>query len=108
MEWWTAGTYGLVLAVLEHVLGEVEDIPRECNVAVIALVLNGRTTDTLGAANETSVLRLEVALSHTCLDDVLAKIFEAGLGVLRLRLLDVAMTALDARGCQPGTSKVKV
>lgn len=108
MEWWTAGTYGLVLAVLEHVLGEVEDIPRECNVAVIALVLNGRTTDTFGAADEASVLRLEVAFSYTCLDDVLTKIFEAGLGVLRLRLLDVAMTALDARGCQPGTSKVKV
>jgi len=69
-------------------------------------VLDGGTADTLGAANEASVRRLEVTLSHACLDDVHAKVLEAGGRVLRLGLSNVAMAAFDAEMCQFGTSKV--
>jgi hypothetical protein len=71
-------------------------------------VLNGRTADALGAANEPSVLRLEATLLHARLDDVLAKVLEAGGRVLRLRLFNIAMAAPDARGCQSGTSEAWV
>lgn len=70
--------------VLEHVLREIGDSPRERDVAVVALVLDGRAADTQSAADEASGGGLEVALSHTCLDDVLAEVLEALGGVLRL------------------------
>jgi hypothetical protein len=94
--------------VLEHVLREIGDSPRERDVAVVALVLDGRAADAQSAANEASGGGLEVAFSYTCLDDVLAEVLEALGGVLRLRLLGLALTALDARRCQHGTSGVCV
>jgi hypothetical protein len=71
-------------------------------------VLDGRIADALGAANEASVLGLELTLLHARLDDVLAEVLEADGRVLRLRLLDIAVAAPDARGCQFGTSEVWV
>jgi hypothetical protein len=71
-------------------------------------VLDGRTADALGAANEASVLGLELTLLHARLDDVLAKILEAGGRVLRLGLFNIAMAAPDARGCQYGASEAWV
>jgi hypothetical protein len=71
-------------------------------------VLDCRTADALGAANESSVSRLEVTLLHACLDDVLAEVLEAGGRVLRLRLFDIAVAAPDARGCQFGTSEERM
>jgi hypothetical protein len=94
---WIAGTYSLVLVVLEHVLREVGDGPRERDVAVVALVLDGGTAETQTAADEASGRGLEVTVLYAGLDDVLAEILEAGGRVLRLGLLDLALTALDAR-----------
>lgn len=73
---------------------------------MIALVLDSRAAETQGAANEASFRRSEVAFFHSSLNDVFAKVLEAGSRVLRLRLLDVAMTALDTRRYQHCTSKV--
>ena len=99
---WIAGTYSLVLVVLEHVLREVGDGPRERDVAVVALVLDGRAAETQTAADEASGCGLEVAVLDARLDDVLAEVLEAGCRVLRLRLLDLALAALDAGRGQYG------
>lgn len=72
-----AKTYRLVLPVLEHALGEVLVVPREGDFAVVALMLNGRATDTERAANKAFRLRVEgffVLLAH---DDLLLQVGEA-------------------------------
>jgi hypothetical protein len=100
---WIAGTYSLIFVVLEHVLREVGDSPRERDVAVVALVLDGGTAETQTAADEASGRGLEVTVLYAGLDDVLAEVLEAGGRVLRLRLLDLALAALDAGRGQYGT-----
>jgi hypothetical protein len=99
---WIAGTYSLIFVVLEHVLREVGDSPRERDVAVVALVLDGGTAETQTAADEASGRGLEVTVLYAGLDDVLAEVLEAGGRVLRLRLLDLALAALDAGRGQYG------
>jgi hypothetical protein len=99
---WIAGTYSLIFVVLEHVLREVGDSPRERDVAVVALVLDGGTAETQTAADEASGRGLEVTVLYAGLDDVLAEVLEAGGRVLRLRLLDLALAALDAGRSQYG------
>jgi hypothetical protein len=99
---WIAGTYSLIFVVLEHVLREVGDSPRERDVAVVALVLDGGTAETQTAADEASGRGLEVTVLYAGLDDVLAEVLEPGGRVLRLRLLDLALAALDAGRGQYG------
>jgi hypothetical protein len=65
-------------------------------------VLDGGTAETQTAADEASGRGLEVTVLYAGLDDVLAEVLEAGGRVLRLRLLDLALAALDAGRSQYG------
>ena len=64
-------TYGLILPVLKHALGEVLVVPRVGDLAVVALMLNGRATDTERAANKAFRLWVEGLLVFLGHDDLL-------------------------------------
>jgi hypothetical protein len=90
-------TYRLVLAHLEHVLGEILDSPRVSDRAVVALVLDGWTTFAQTAGNESIGLRIERRLVPFSHDDLLLQVFEAVGRVLVWLLEDLALAARNAR-----------
>lgn len=93
-------TYGLILPVLEHALGEVLVVPRVGDLAVVALMLDLRAADAERAANKAFRLGVEGSIVLLGCDDLLLQVGETVGGVLILLLLNLAAVAGDARDCQ--------
>ena len=92
-------TYGLILPVLKHALGEVLVVPREGDFAVVALMFVLRAADAERAANKAFRLRVEGLVVLLGCDDLLLQVGETVGGVLILLFLDLATVAGDARDC---------